>query len=60
VYVARELSFGDAQPDADEKLQVAKLHFDEVYELAMRGRITDSISLSAIFKLKPMLDNGLI
>lgn len=58
VYVARDLSFGEAQPDDEEDLKVLKLPFNELYERALNGEIKDGISLAAIFKLKVLIDKG--
>ncbi|MEX0811500.1 MAG: NUDIX hydrolase [Chitinophagales bacterium] len=58
VFVARDLSFGPAQPDDNEDLKIIKLPFEELYQRAMQGEITDGISLAAIFKLKALIDRG--
>lgn len=58
VYVAKDLSFGEPKPDDSEDLKVIKLPFEELYQRALNGEITDSISLTAIFKLKILIDKG--
>lgn len=58
VFVARDLSFGPSSPDDNEDLKVKKIPFEELYQRAMAGEITDSISLAGIFKLKYLLDKG--
>jgi ADP-ribose pyrophosphatase len=58
VWVARQLSFGNPQPDADEKLQVIKIPFSEVVDYVMSGRITDSITMCAVLKLNMLLQKG--
>jgi len=58
IYVARDLSFVDAEPEDTEDLVVKKLPFSEVFELAMRGEITDGFALAAIFKVQLMLERG--
>jgi len=57
-YIAQDLSFGEAAPEDTEDLQVRKLPFQEVFEMAMRGDIQDGLSLVTIFKTKLLLDSG--
>jgi ADP-ribose pyrophosphatase len=59
-YVARGLTFEEANPDEDEKLEIRKLPFDEVFQMAMDGDITDGLALNAIFKTHILLEKGLI
>lgn len=54
VYVARDLTYGEATPEPCEKLIVKKLPFEEVYHMVMRGEITDSLSIAGIMKVKLM------
>jgi 8-oxo-dGTP pyrophosphatase MutT (NUDIX family) len=55
IYLAQELSFGAAEPEETEQLQVKKVSFEEAYQMVLDGKITDSISVAAILKLKTML-----
>ena len=55
-FVARGLSFGEAEPEETEDLVVRKIPFDEVVEMVMRGEITDAISVATILKAKLLLD----
>ncbi len=57
-YVATDLTFGIAEPDPDEILQVKKLPFLELYEMTLQGKITDSISVATILKAKILIDLG--
>ena len=59
-YVAQELSFGEAEPEETEDLIVKKLPFQEVFEMTMRGEITDCFAVASIFKLQFILEKGLI
>ncbi|HEY1025406.1 MAG TPA: NUDIX hydrolase [Sphingobacteriaceae bacterium] len=52
IYLARDLTYGDAEPEETEQLQVWKLPFDDVYRMVEEGQITDSLSVAAILKLK--------
>ena len=45
VFLAQELTHGDAQPEGDEVLQVRRLPLSEAYAMAMDGRITDGVSI---------------
>ncbi|CAG0880297.1 unnamed protein product [Darwinula stevensoni] len=58
VYIARGLTFTDADPEETELLQVRKLPFWELHKMAMRGEITDAMSLVGILKVAEMLRNG--
>ena len=60
IFVARDLTFGESEPDDNEQLQVAKVHFDDVYQMVLDGEITDSMSVAAIFKAKLMMQEGLL
>ena len=55
LYLAQELTFGKAQPEEDEDLEVMKIPFEEVYRLVNEGKITDSLTVAAVLKVKLML-----
>jgi ADP-ribose pyrophosphatase len=59
-YIARDLSFGTAQPEETEELHVRKLPFAEVFRMVMDGEITDAFSMIAILKTEALLRQGLI
>lgn len=50
VYVARELTEGETAFEESEDLEVRKLPLDQAVEMAMRGDITDAISVAALLK----------
>ncbi|MFT5857259.1 MAG: 8-oxo-dGTP pyrophosphatase MutT (NUDIX family) [Verrucomicrobiales bacterium] len=50
-YIARELTFTDAQPEPTEQLAVRKLPLAEAIDMAIAGEIRDSISVAALLKL---------
>lgn len=54
-YVAQGLSFGRAEPEETEDLRLWKLPFAEALDMALRGDITDALSLAAIFKTNEWL-----
>ncbi len=54
-YIAQDLTFGEADPEDTEDLQLRKLPFAKVFDMAMRGEIQDGLSLVTIFKAKLLL-----
>ncbi|WP_315814480.1 NUDIX hydrolase [Paraflavitalea speifideaquila] len=60
IYLARNLRQETACPEETEQLQVRKLPFEEVYQMVEQGKITDSVSVAAILKVKLMLTDGRI
>jgi len=52
IYLAQDLSFSEAQPEETEQLELRKLKLIEVYELILSGKITDSLSVAGILRLK--------
>lgn len=57
-FLARDLSFGEAEPEDTEDLTIKKLPFDEAYQMVLDGRITDSLSMVALFKVKHLMNQG--
>ena len=60
VYIATDLTMGEAEPEETEQLTIRKLTFEEAYQMVMRGEITDSISVAAILKTQILILQGLI
>ena len=58
MFVAKKLTFGSAEPEETEELEVRKLPFKELFEMAMSGEITDALSVATILKTKILLDRG--
>ncbi|WP_026902851.1 NUDIX domain-containing protein [Pedobacter glucosidilyticus] len=52
IYLARDFEQFEAQPEETEELLVKKVHFEEAYQMVLRGEITDSMSVAAILRLK--------
>lgn len=52
IFIARELSFGESSPEETEQLNVKKLPLSEAIEMALDGRIRDSVSVLALLKVK--------
>ena len=59
-YLARNLSFGQAQPEETEDLKVRKLPFEELVNMVLSGEITDAFTICAVLKAKLLLDKGLL
>ena len=57
-FVARGLSQGQAQPENTEDLEIWKVPFEQAFEMTMDGRITDSLSVVAILKVKLLISRG--
>lgn len=45
VYLAQDLSFGEAEPEGDEVLVIKRVPLREAFAMAMDGRITDGVSI---------------
>lgn len=58
IYLAQGLSFGTAEPEETEQLQVRKMPFEDALQMVLSGEITDSLSVAAILKLKVMKAQG--
>ena len=43
IFLAQNLTLGDAQPEGDEVLALRRLPLTEAYAMAMDGRITDGV-----------------
>ena len=57
IYLAQDLSFFEPEPDEDEKLEMKKIHFNELLKMVESGEITDSLTVVAVYKIKLMLVN---
>jgi 8-oxo-dGTP pyrophosphatase MutT (NUDIX family) len=54
VFVATDLSFGQAEPEETEVLQVKRIHFDTLYDMVMSNQITDAITVAAVLKISAL------
>jgi ADP-ribose pyrophosphatase len=57
VYLAKDLSFEDSEPEESEVLQVKKMHINDAFKMVNEGKITDAISVAAIMKVWMDLNN---
>lgn len=55
IFLARELSFGTAEPEETEQLEVKKLPLQEAVDMVLRGEITDSLSVMGLLRVRLML-----
>lgn len=58
LYIARGLEFHSPEPEDSEQLEVRKIPFDELYQMVMDGKVTDSLSVIGALKVKAMIDKG--
>lgn len=56
IYIAKKLEFHQANPEETEQLVIKKIPLSEAIEMVMNGKITDSLSMIGLLKLKVMLD----
>ena len=57
LYLATEFSFGDANPDDDEFVDVVKIAFAQLCSMVMSGEIKDGKTIAAVLKAKNIMDN---
>ena len=60
LYIAQDLTFGEAEPEDEEELVCKQIHFDELYRLVETGEITDSLTVAIVLKAKIMMMEGRI
>jgi ADP-ribose pyrophosphatase len=58
LFAATGLSLGDAQPEADEEIEVLRLPLVEALQMASDGRISDAKTLAALFRWDLMTRSG--
>lgn len=58
IYVARGLSFTNAQPEETEQLKIKKIPFEKLYKMVCAGKVTDSLTVMAALKIKLMMLEG--
>ena len=60
IYLARDLKEGMAQPEETEDLMVRKMPFSDAIRMVEEGKVTDSMSVAALLKVKLMIKDGRI
>ncbi len=58
IFMARNLEFGDANPEDDEELQCKKVSLAQLFKMVESGEITDSLTIMAAQKIELMLLKG--
>lgn len=58
IYIAKELSYHEPEPEDGEVLQIKKLPFNEACQMVMDGELTDSLTVAGILKTKLLIDKG--
>ena len=52
LYLATELSFGEAEPEDTEELALKKLHLDSAIDMIYSGEITDALTIAGLLRTK--------
>jgi 8-oxo-dGTP pyrophosphatase MutT (NUDIX family) len=52
IYLAKNLSYGKAEPEETEDLMRIKIPFEEAYQRTIKGEITDAMTVAAILRMK--------
>lgn len=55
LYLAKDLTYHKPHPEENEELMQRKIHFNDLYEMVKNGRITDSLTVAAVLKVKLMM-----
>lgn len=55
LYIARDLTLGEAEPEDTEELVMKKLPFSELVAMVHDGKVTDAMSVAAILKVDWLL-----
>ena len=55
IYLATGLTQHAPSPEETEAITIKKMPFEEAYQMVLEGRITDSMSVAAILKVKILL-----
>ncbi len=56
IFLAEELTMGEAEPEETEELALKKIPFEAAYQMVMQNEITDSLSVAGILKTKILLE----
>lgn len=56
LYLAQDLTYKQPNPDEEEELQLKKLPLKEAVQMVLDGKITDSLSVMALLKVKLILN----
>ncbi|MFY8191014.1 MAG: NUDIX domain-containing protein, partial [Bacteroidia bacterium] len=59
LYVARNLTYTQAEPEETEELKLKKIPFETLFQMVMNGEIEDVMTVAAVLKLKLVLGASL-
>lgn len=54
IYLAKNLHYGESEPEENEQLALRKIPFLELYERVISAEITDSLTVAAVLKYRLM------
>lgn len=60
IYIATELTEHKALPEDTEQLVIKKIPFSEMFTMVLNDEIRDGMTVAAVFKVKYMIDQGLL
>ncbi len=55
IYLARDFTQFEPEPEETEQLEIRKIPFEEMYNMVCEGKITDSMTVAAVLKLQLMI-----
>ena len=58
LYLAEDIEIGEAEPEEDEDLRLIKIPFEQAYQLVCEGKLKDSLTVTAILKVKLILEGN--
>ena len=58
IFLAEELSFGEAEPEGTEKLQIRRVPLEEAFRMAMTGEIADGLAVVGLARAYHYLQTG--
>lgn len=58
IYVAKNISIHESNPEETEQLELKKISFNILYEKVMNGEIHDGLTIMAVLKTKILIDEG--
>jgi 8-oxo-dGTP pyrophosphatase MutT (NUDIX family) len=60
IYLARNLTQHEAEPEDTEQLIIKKIPFAHIYQMVCDGQITDAMTVAAVLKVQLLLSENLL
>lgn len=60
IYLARNLTQHEAEPEDTEQLVIKKIPFAQMYKMVCNGQITDAMTVAAVLKVQLLLSENLL